>query len=86
MIVANRNHMNIDEMFKEIEPCVKKLRLNNFTKVIVTEEIGYKVEEVELFIGYLQKNIMVKLIDKIHKCEGLTLFNYPTVIIWQPLM
>lgn len=78
IVVENRDKMNIDEIFKDIECKVNKLKLNTFTKVIITEEVGYKVDNVELFIGYLQRNITGKEIAKINKCKDLTLFDYPT--------
>ena len=78
IVVENRDKMNIDEIFKDIECKVNKLKLNTFTKVIITEEVGYKVDDVELFIGYLQRNITGKEIAKINKCKDLTLFDYPT--------
>lgn len=78
IVVENRDKMNIDEIFKDIECKVNKLKLNTFTKVIITEEVGYKVDDVELFIGYLQRSITGKEIAKINKCKDLTLFDYPT--------
>lgn len=54
------------------------MKLSTSTEVIITEEVGYKAEDVELLIGYLQTDINSKKLNKVKKCKRLTYFSYPT--------
>lgn len=54
------------------------MKLSTSTEVIITEEVGYKTEDVELLIGYLQTDINSKKLNKVKKCKRLTYFSYPT--------
>ena len=78
IIVPNRNNVNLDDNFEKIKCQLKKMKLSTSTKVIITEEVGYKTEDVELLIGYLQTDINNKELNKVKKCKKLTYFSYPT--------
>lgn len=77
IIVSDRNSANLDECFITIKSQLNKMKLSTFTKIIITEEVGYKMKDVELFIGYLQTNIDSKKLAKIKKCKNLSYFSYP---------
>ncbi|MDD6224384.1 MAG: MerR family transcriptional regulator [bacterium] len=76
--LEKRNQEELDKYFENIEKKVKKLKLNTKTKVVITEEVGYKEEDIELFIGYFISNLTSKEISKINKSKDLDLFSYPT--------
>lgn len=76
--LEKRNQEELNKYFENIEKKVKKIKLNTKTKVIITEEVGYKEEDIELFIGYFVSNLTSKEISKINKCKDLELFSYPT--------
>lgn len=78
IIIPNRNNVNLDDNFEKIKCQLKKMKLSTSTKVIITEEAGYKTEDVELLIGYLQTDISSKELNKVKKCKRLTYFSYPT--------
>ena len=51
------------------------MKLSTSTKVIITEEAGYKTEDVELLIGYLQTDISSKELNKVKKCKRHIYYN-----------
>lgn len=76
--LEKRNQEELDKYFENIEKKVKKLKLNTRTKVVITEEVGYKEENIELFIGYFISHLTPKELSKIYKSKDLHLFSYPT--------
>ena len=79
IIVKDKNKETLDKYFTEIEKSLDKLKIKYHSKVIITEEVGYKEEDVELFIGYIEI-LNTKLIDKIMKKKklGLDIYSNPT--------
>lgn len=79
IIVKNKNKEALDKYFIEIEKSLDKLKIKYHSRVIITEEVGYKEEDVELFIGYIER-LNTKLIDKINKKKklGLEIYSNPT--------
>ena len=73
--LEKRNQEELDKYFENIEKKVKKLKLNTRTKVVITEEVGYKEENIELFIGYFISHLTPKELSKIYKSKDLHLFS-----------
>ena len=69
----------IDKSFSDLDLYLKKYKLNTDIRVIVTEEVNYKEENVELFIGYLFHNLDLKTLKKINKNKTLTIYSNPTM-------
>ena len=86
IIVPNRNNVNLDDNFEKIKCQLKKMKLSTSTKVIITEEVGYKTEDVELLIGYLQTDINNKELNKVKKCKKLVKKFYIFYIFWLDLL
>lgn len=95
VVVKKRTDEFLTPVFEEIEEKLKRLNIISSTKVIITEEVGYKEEEVELFIGYQFGSFFNKRTNvyySVHKyprkyvkflkkacAMGLEFFEYPTV-------
>ncbi len=78
--LKKRNREKEQELLMEVAAKLDKLKIAPHTKVIITEEIGFKTNDISLFIGYriaiLQKNY-AKIKRKFDKM-GLEVFEYPT--------
>ena len=77
--LKRRTKEELKTKFSILEKELKKLKLNTETKIIVTEEVDYKEENVELFIGYLNLDINSETIQKIKQNKYLTLYSIPTM-------
>lgn len=83
-ILEKRDNKLIEDLFKEVESKLEKENINcdNRKKVLITLEVGYKEENIELFIGYeiwekeLDKKLMNKRFNKDEKLE-IEPFGYP---------
>lgn len=73
-----RDGEELDKYFDIIKKKLNKLKLKARTKVVITEEIGYKEEDIELFVGYYIPILSSKEISKIYKAKDIDLFRYPT--------
>lgn len=78
--LEKRDRVKEKELLMEVSKKLDKLKLVHHTEVIITEEIGFKTTDIDLFIGYkiagIPKNYS-KLKGKLDKM-GLEVFAYPT--------
>lgn len=78
--VKKRDETEEEKILEEISKKLTKLKINHHTKAILEEEVGFKTEDVDLFIGYavvhnaLRNEKMRKKAQKL----GLEEFSYPT--------
>ena len=77
--LQKRTKEELRKNFSILEKDLKKLNLNTETKIIITEEVDYKEENVELFIGYLNRKIDSETIQQIKKSKNLTIYSIPTM-------
>ena len=76
--LSKRNQEEIDKSFELVRKKLNKLKHKTDTKVIITEEVGYKEEDVELFIGYqIANKLSEKQINKILKDKYLEIYEDP---------
>jgi len=78
--LAKRDNEKEQELFMEVARKLDKLKISHHTKVIITEEVGFKTKDIDLFIGY-RIAVIRKNYDKIKRKfdkMGLEVFAYPT--------
>lgn len=84
VVVEKKELQSLEKYFEIIEKKLTKIGFKCDCKVVITLEVGYKEENVELFIGYLlpwatrYPKLFSKFIKKKAKL-GLEYWGYPTV-------
>lgn len=81
VVVEKKDNKLLEKYFEIVENKLNKIGFNCENKVVITLEVGYKEEDIELFVGYLIKNRDHKIIETLYNNKEkleLELFGFPT--------